>query len=474
MMKEEGFSLKKIKNMNHVVLICGIIILICAPLIFVITQSQPHSMLLPDQSFKINLQTISTVLPLIVVFILLCFRVEMLIAGSIGLILTLVIGGVGFNQANEAIMGVMPTMFNSIPLIIDAALVYILMQIGSYSAIVVLLQRVIKITPYYIIMLAVAVVGFMTFFSGNPTGSILLISPVIVIMCGFLPDIIVALSAVATVSVLLSPQSVERAMITSVTNYPVFVNSSVMFITFLFVIVLVVAFLYVRLLRVEKNEVKMKVDVRFAEMPVFELLRYVGPFVFLICSVHLESFINNLIGITFITPISYMIGTLFFICLCNRLYVNDVVQMFLVGSGHLLSRLFQVAFFFACMNLIGDVGGFRFMTAMFEVMPTRFMLFAAICMSIIIALPGAVYVSFVLELMLPFVVHLGFSPLEILLVSMGAMLGSQLCVANMTLQVLSIQFEQSVFEIIKANKVFVTIGIVILSFVAIIGGTSLG
>jgi hypothetical protein len=421
---------------------------------------------------KAGLQAALTVLPFVVVLLLLLLQFELLIAGFVGVGLSLLIGGITLERASESMIEVIPNILGNVPLIIDAALAYVFMQIGTYRACVVFLQRVVKIKPVYISILCVCVVGFMTFFSGHPTSSVLLVTPLVLIVCGFVPEIIAALSFVATMSVLISPQSVETQMMKTVSGMPVLTSSSLMFAALMFVIALAVACIFFFLFRTKKPVGRTTVDLRFSQMESLVLLKHIVPLFFLLCCIIGQPFINHLVGFSVVTPLSYMIGTLTLTYLCNRMSANDVAQIVSDGAGSLFPRLFQVALFFGCINVIGEAGGFGFVIGIFQSIPASFVLFAAICVTLLIAIPGAVYVSFVLELMLPFVARLGFSPLEIFVVSISAAIGSQLSVASMTLQTLALYFDRPVFDIIKANQAWITFSVVLLSLIVIIFGPS--
>jgi len=408
-----------------------------------------------------------TIVPVVVVLVLLVMKFDMVIAGFVGGALAMVISGVNFETASMQMMEAMPAIFMDTRLIIDAALAGVILRTGGYGASIALMHKITKIKPAYIGIISIAWLAVCIFFSGNGAGSAFIIAPLAFIATGLSPLLATIFSFIIAVCIILSPFSVESGIIANAGGFEFGHIVFIMIGAFLIALFVGISVGIYRLKRTKINALPKKEYGQLDKLSKRELFKLVVPLKFLVLCILFGPLINTFLGLSIMTPIVYLSGTLILIYLCTSLSANEVVAILIEAASHILGRLFQVALFFGFINIIASTGTFRMLANTVSLVSPSLMIPLAVLVSVLLAIPTGVHTTFVLGTMLPFVANLGFGPIDIWLVSLGATIGTQLSVANMGLQALSFGFDQSLMQIIKRNRLWVGIMTVMLVVIAL-------
>ncbi|TKM66983.1 citrate transporter [Enterococcus faecalis] len=393
-----------------------------------------------------GIMALVVIIPLIVVLVLLFMKVDMIIAGLIGGVLAMLIGGIGLEEANKQMLEAIPMMLGITVPIINSAVAMAVFKAGSYSAALTLAKRGTKGKVEYVSAFIVILLAAATYMSGIGGGSAMVIAPLAFAAVGVVPELIAAMSLAAAVSFTTSPASLESSIVSKLGDISVgsYVSTMRPYWLFFVALAIVLAFWGTKHRNVGFKE---SADDEFDKKSNGELFKITLPAIFLLFAVIFGPIVNDLIGFAFFTPLVYMILTLVLIFLCTDFSMNKSVEAMVDGSTYILTRLFQVGIFLA-----------------FIVVPV------AILTGILIGIPAGAYVGSVLTLVLPVAVSLNFPPLALGFVAMGVGLGSQMSFVNITMQALSSGFQIPILDVVKGNVKWLSIASVLLLVIGLIFG----
>ncbi len=408
-----------------------------------------------------------TIVPLIVVLTLLFLKVDMIIAGFVGGVLAMLIGGIGLAEANTQLLETIPTMLSITVPIINSAVAMAVFKSGGYSAALTLAKRGTKgkvewVSAFIVLLLAAA-----TYMSGIGGGSAMVIAPLSFAAVGVVPELIAAMSLAAAVSFTTSPASLESSIVSQLGKLDVgdYVATMRPYWLVFVVLALVLAFWGTKRRNIGFKE---EANDEYAQMSNGELFKITLPAIFLLFAVIFGPLVNNLTGVVIFTPLVYMIVTLALIFICTKFTMNQSVEAMVDGSTYILTRLFQVGIFLAFINVIAQTGTFSVIAGVANNAPAAIVVPVAVVTGILIGIPAGAYVGSVLTLVLPVAVSLGFSPLALGFVTMGVGMGSQMSFVNITMQALSSGFQLPILEIVKGNVKWISLASVILLIISFI------
>lgn len=451
----------KIKQ-NKLILFLGIIF---TTLLFNTTVFAADTM--QDVQTPQGFKALLTIVPLIVIIVLLVKRVDMLVAGFIGGVLAMIIGGIGLAQANDFLLQSIPSMLTITVPIINSALAMAVFAAGSYTSSLTLVKRVIKGKVEYLAAFIVILQAAATYMSGIGGGSAMVIAPLAFAAVGAIPELVAGMSIAAAVSFTTSPASLETGIVSKLSNVPVADYVAQMRVFWLvFVAISVIIAIYGTkkrkvLFKEEENE-------EFKNMSNKELLINTIPAIFLLSAVIIGPLVNKLIGFSLVTPLVYTVITVALIFVCTKMTLNQSVNAMVDGSNYILVRLFSVGIFLAFINIINQTGAFVTIVSVAKSAPAALVVPTAVLAGFLIGVPAGAYVGSVLTLVLPVVTSLGFSPVALGFVAMGVGLGSQMSFVNITMQALSSGFKIPIIDVVKGNSKWVLGCVVILLGLAFI------
>ena len=389
-----------------------------------------------------GIMALVVIIPLIVVLVLLFMKVDMIIAGLIGGVLAMLIGGIGLEEANKQMLEAIPMMLGITVPIINSAVAMAVFKAGSYSAALTLAKRGTKGKVEYVSAFIVILLAAATYMSGIGGGSAMVIAPLAFAAVGVVPELIAAMSLAAAVSFTTSPASLESSIVSKLGDISVgsYVSTMRPYWLFFVALAIVLAFWGTK----HRN-------VGFKESAD-------------------DEFDKKSNGFAFFTPLVYMILTLVLIFLCTDFSMNKSVEAMVDGSTYILTRLFQVGIFLAFINVIAQTGTFAVIAGVAENAPAFIVVPVAILTGILIGIPAGAYVGSVLTLVLPVAVSLNFPPLALGFVAMGVGLGSQMSFVNITMQALSSGFQIPILDVVKGNVKWLSIASVLLLVIGLIFG----
>ena len=408
-----------------------------------------------------------SVVPLVIVLVLLFMKVDMIIAGLVGGVLAMIIGGIGISKANEELLAAIPTMLSITVPIINSAIAMAVFKSGGYSAALTLAKRGTKGKVEWVAAFIVVLLTAATYMSGIGGGSAMVIAPLAFAAVGAVPELIAAMSLAAAVSFTTSPASLESSIVSQLGGLEVSNYVSTMRPYWLVFVVLAVILAFWGTKR-RKLGFKEEANDEYASMSNGQLFKLTIPAIFLLFSVIFGPLVNDLIGFALFTPVFYMIVTLALIYVCSKFTMNQSVEAMVDGSTYILTRLFQVGIFLAFINVIAQTGTFSVIAGLANQAPAAIVVPVAVLTGILIGIPAGAYVGSVLTLVLPVAVSLGFSPLALGFVTMGVGMGSQMSFVNITMQALSSGFQIPILDVVKGNVKWISLASVVLLVLAFI------
>jgi hypothetical protein len=420
------------------------------------------NLLLPTAVFAQELEVqaptgfsaILTLIPLIIVLVLLFLKVDMIIAGLVGGILAVIIGGIGLADVNQQILDAIPTMLGITVPIINSAIAMAVFKSGGYSAALALAKRGTKGKVEFVSVFIVILLAAATYMSGIGGGSAMVIAPLAFAAVGVVPELIAAMSLAAAVSFTTSPASLETSITSQLAGIDAAEYVTTMRPYWLFFVILALILAYWGTKR-RGIGFKEAADDEYSNMSNGQLFKITIPAIFLLFAVIFGPVVNNLVGTAIFTPLTYMVVTLALIYLCTKFDMNESVTAMVDGSSYILTRLFQVGIFLGFINVIAATGTFSVIAGVANNAPTAIVIPVAVLTGILIGIPaGAVSLGFP-------VVALGF-------VTMGVGLGSQMSFVNITMQALSSGFQTPILDIVKGNVKWISLASVILLIISFI------
>ncbi|OTN90424.1 UIT9 transporter [Enterococcus sp. 7E2_DIV0204] len=408
-----------------------------------------------------GIKAIIVIIPLIVVLVLLFMKVDMIIAGFVGGVLAMIIGGIGLEQANKQLLETIPMMLGITVPIINSAVAMAVFKSGGYSAALTLAKRGTKGKLEYVSAFIVVLLAAATYMSGIGGGSAMVIAPLAFVAVGVVPELIAAMSLSAAVSFTTSPASLESSIVSKLGDFSVAKYVSDMRPIWLVFCALAIILAFWGTKR-RNLGFKENSEDEYASMSNKALFKLTLPAIFLLFAVIFGPVVNDLVGFALLTPLVYMIVTLALIYICSDFTLNQSVEAMVDGSTYILTRLFQVGIFLAFINIIAQTGTFAVIAGIASAAPTMIMVPVAILTGILIGVPAGAYVGSVLTLVLPVAVSLGFSSIELGLVAVGVGLGSQMSFVNITMQALSSGFQIPILDVVKGNVKWISMASVVL------------
>jgi len=402
-----------------------------------------------------------TVLPIVVILILLFKKVNMLVAGLIGGVMAMVIGGITLGQANTIFLAAIPAMLSITVPIINSAIATAVFKSGGYASALALVRRGIKGRVEYFAAFIVILMAAATYMSGIGGGSAMVLAPLAFAAVGAIPELIAAMCLAAAVSFTTSPASLETGVISKLTGLPVadYVATMRPYWLVFVAIAVVIGFVGAKRRKAlfqseETEEIKNK--------STKELWLNTVPALFLLFAVLVGPYINKAAGIPILGPLMYMFITVGLIALCTKFSLKQSADALIDGSTYILTRLFQVGIFLAFINIIGETGAFSAIVSVAKSAPEVMMVPVAVLAGFAIGVPAGAYVGTILTLVLPVAITLGLPLQAIGFIAMGVGLGSQMSFVNITMQAQSSGFQIPILQVVKGNSKYILASLVLL------------
>lgn len=410
---------------------------------------------------------IVSVIPIIVILALLFLKVDMLVAGLIGGVLAMIIGGITLGRANELLLSSIPTMLTITVPIINSAIATAVFKSGGYASALALVRRAIKGKVEYFAAFIVLLMSAATYMSGIGGGTAMVLAPLAAAAVGAVPELIAAMCLAAAVSFTTSPASLETSIVSQIAQADVgnyIVTMRPYWIGFT-VLAILIGFIGTKrrgaaFVGEESEEIRNKSS--------RELFINTIPAIFLLFAVIVGPYINRAVGMPILGPLMYLVITIGLIALCTDFNLKQSSTALIEGSSYILTRLFQVGIFITFINIIAETGAFTSIVNVAQGAPSVIVVPALILAGYAIGVPAGAYVATILALILPIAVSLNLPLLAIGLITMGVGLGSQMSFVNITMQAQSSGFDIPILQVVKGNTPYILGALAILTIIGFV------
>lgn len=404
-----------------------------------------------EQPTPTGFYALLTVIPLVVILVLLFLKVNMLVAGLIGGILAMIIGGVSLATANSLFTKSIVDMLSITIPIVNSAIATAVFKSGGYASALALVRRGIKSRVEIFAAFIVLLMSVATYMSGIGGGTAMVLAPLAFAAVGAIPELIAAMCLAAAVSFTTSPASLETGIVSRLTgaastDYVAIMRPYWIIFT---VIAIVIGYIGARrrkaLFQSEESE-------EIKKMTNGQLWKTTIPAIFLLFAVIAGPFINKAVGAPILGPLVYTIVTIGLVALCTKFTLSQSADALIEGSTYILTRLFQVGIFLTFINVIGETGAFRAIVSVAKSVPSSIMLPVAVLAGFAVGVPAGAYVGTLLALVLPIAISLNLPLVAIGFITMGVGLGSQMSFVNITMQAQSSGFQIPILQVVKGNS----------------------
>lgn len=410
---------------------------------------------------------IVSVIPIVVILMLLFLKVDMLVAGLVGGILAMLIGGITLGRANELMLSSIPAMLSITVPIINSAIATAVFKSGGYASALALVRRSIGDKVEYFAAFIVLLMAAATYMSGIGGGTAMVLAPLAFAAVGAVPELIAAMCLAAAVSFTTSPASLETSIVSqlsgaNVVDYVVTMRPYWLLFT---VIAIGIGFVGTKMrgaafIGEEPEEIKAKSNK--------ELFINTIPAIFLLFAVIVGPYINKAVGMPILGPLMYLVITVALIAVCTDFNVKQSSTALVDGSQYILTRLFQVGIFITFINIIGETGAFTVIVNVAKNAPSSILVPALILAGYAIGVPAGAYVATILSLILPIAISLNLPLLAIGLITMGVGLGSQMSFVNITMQAQSSGFDIPILQVVKGNATYIIASLLLLVVIGLV------
>ena len=382
------------------------------------------------------------VLPLLVTLALLLppFRAHVIVAGFVGGILAMLIGGLDIGQATGLFTEGVTRLFGIAPVILFASTSIVLARAGSMRATLSLLNKGLKGKVEYIAPAMVIVQALAVYAAGSGAANTLVTAPLLFAAIGFDPYVLGGLSIASAGAWACSPSAAETAFISeamnmSVTEYVTFMRP---YAVVLWILGAVIA--YIGVVKAKKagtirpgyspeadNNVEAPTETEnyLGDADVADWRRSLPFFVLLILLV-ISPVVNRLLGMQLLTTFTIPFIVLILVGLLSKINFNDLSREFVAGSKTILGYLFMVGVFLGFINMLTEIGTFEVIARLPGSLPVTLIGIGALVVAFLIAIPAAAYTTAVLIITVPIMQAIGIPTVMFgfmtLIVAQGAMI----------------------------------------------------
>jgi hypothetical protein len=405
-------------------------------------------------------------IPLIPIIGLLIIRQHMLIAGAVGGITAMVLGGIGIQAGTGFVLdGINQLMSITVP-ILYAATAALVARAGATSAIVTLAERRFGKRISLLAGFMVLVQALATYTAGLGAGNTMVTAPLVFAAVGAIPHVIAGMAIVTAVSFTTSQASTETVVTAEFAGVELAEHASNMLpFTLLFWAVGIGLAIY----GVAKhggmlgNSRKVSND-DAEELTTGQLWKLASPGIALLVMVVSSGRLNDLVGTTIFTPVTIVVFTVMLTYFLTPLNWNETAEGLVQGSQFIVVTLFSVGVFLGFINILGEIGTFELIASWAELAPEPLLVPVAVIIAFIVAIPAGAFTAGVLTLVLPTLSVLGLSSEALGLVAIAAGLGTQVSPVQINVAALASGFDKDVMQIVRGNIKFVggALGLVLL------------
>lgn len=398
-------------------------------------------------------------LPLLVIIAVLVMRKHMIVAGISGAIVAMIIGHMGLAPATKIIMDAIPGMMSMTTPIMYSATALAVAKTGGFDALLRLSRKITGNRVYLVAAAIVLIQALATYAAGLGAGNTMVTGPLAFAAVGAVPELIAGMAIATAASFETSPASAESATISKIAGIDVgtYVNQMFPFTILFWIIGIALAAYGVwrrgRILNEENNE----------PMSMGQIVRTALPPLYFIIVVVAGKYLNMLFGgyHVFTAPFN-MISTLVLATILTKSSMDKMAENLIQGSSFILTRLFAIGVFLGFINILSEIGTFKYIAQIAASAPSFIFVATAILAGFIVAVPAGAYSVGVISLVVPVLAAVGLTPLQMGLVALAIGMGTQMSPVQINVAALSQTFEMEIESVVRNNAPYVLGVLVIL------------
>lgn len=415
------------------------------------------------------MSTVLVLLPLVPIIVLLVARQHMLIAGAAGGVTAMIVAGIGVGDASGLVLdGIARLLGITVPILFAAAAALVAKG-GATNAAVTLARRGLGSRVSLLAGFMVLVQALATYTAGLGAGNTVVTAPLVAAAVGAVPHVIAGMAIATAASFTTSPASTETAVTAEFAGIELIghANNMLPFTMLFWALGIGLAIWGVR-----KHGLLMggggAVEDELAELPTSRLWLRALPGIALLVMVVASGYINDLAGVTLLTPIIVVLITVVLTYLLTPLTLNETAEGLVQGAQFILVTLFAVGVFLGFINILGEIGTFERIASAAELVPQALVVPIAAMIAFLVAIPAGAFTAGVLSLVLPALSVLGMSSTALGLVAIAAGLGTQISPVQINVAALSYGFDRDVMDIVRSNFRFVALAMALLLTLAVV------
>jgi hypothetical protein len=435
------------------------------------------------------------ILPLLLILVVLLppLRFHILVAGLVGGVLAVLIGGLGAAKITELFLKGLTGILGITSVIMFAATAMVLAKCGSTRGLLELIQRGFRDRLEWVAAGMTLVQGIATYVAGIGAANTLVTAPLIYAVVGFVPHLVAGMSIVSGASWATSPSSAESAYISqqmklSVVDYASFMRPYTMVF---WLIGVVLAWYGVRRYRlagqlkppesrepavVEKAPgARREAAPPVAERPAGEAeVTTVGPwrralpFFVLLAIILLGPPVNRALGTAIFSPALTPLWVLAVAALSLKVSPNRLGELFIDGGLTILRYLFLVGLFLGFINLLAEIGTFTSLAKLVGLAPVGVVTVAALVVAFLVAIPSAAYTVAIDALIIPVLAAVGVPVWAFGFVGIAVAQGAMISPVQINVAATAHGFQTDILRVIRNNVPYMPPALVVTILLAIV------
>ena len=410
--------------------------------------------------------SVIVLVPLLVILVLLVMRKHMIVAGLCGAVVAMLIGNVGLSAGTKIVNDALPGMLTMLVPIMYSATALAIAKTGGFEALLGLCKRAVGEKLYLVAAAVVLIQALATYAAGLGAGNTMAIGPLAFAVAGAIPQVVAGMAIVTAASFETSPASAETATVTKIAGIDVntYVDTMFPFTLFFWLIGTTLAAYGVKkhgslltkdAIRDNTDDMPMEKLVRNAVAPIYFIMVVVG-----------GKYLNAGLGYAMFTPVFNMISALIIAVVMTREPMDKMAENLIQGSAFILTRLFAIGVFLGFINVLSQIGTFKYIAQLTASAPSYIFVPLAIVAGFVVAVPAGAYSVGVISLILPLLAEVGLTPLHMGFVALAIGMGTQMSPVQINVAALSQTFEMDITQVIRNNAPYL---IVILGVICAMG-----
>jgi hypothetical protein len=411
------------------------------------------------------LQKLLIILPLLVILVALLppFRFHVLIAGLLGGVTAVIVGGVNAGDVTKLFFEGLGQILDIKSVMLFAATAMVLAKCGCTNAIMRLITKWFGDKTELVAASMVLVQAMATYMAGIGAANTLVTAPLMFAAVGFVPLAVVGMSIVSGATWATSPSSAESAYISSQMKISAAEYASYMLPYTLAFWVLGAALAWYG---VRRYRLAGKLVVPSAETASAATLQHTGdsnvsddisdvrraiPFFVMLAIILVGPPLNRIIGTPLFSPVLVPLWVLAIAAITLKVNPNKLGELFVDGGLTILRYMFLVGLFLGFIKILGKIGTFEAIASVVGTVPVSIVTVAGLAVAFLIAIPAAAYTVAIDALIIPVLGSLGVPVWAFGFVGIAVAQGAMMSPVQINVAATAHGFQKDILEIVRTN-----------------------